>query len=176
MTVRYSMHEHLIESLKSSNTAMTNCPGSLPFSITHAKFLYRLAHYSEALETCNFALSIPRGINDDSKKELWVLKGKIVKRQDAMYLATVKHEIQDLQGRKEEIQERAIRTRKKIEILKPHSSYNTARFKNYWHKMTMDLKKQFLKIQILGFLDYWTVEVERGKLVCWFSFWRESVV
>ena len=49
--------------------------------------------------------------------------------------------------RKKEIQERAI-TRKKIEILKPHSSYNTARFKNYWHTMTMDLKKQFLKIQM----------------------------
>ena len=64
----------------------------------------------------------PKGINDDSKKELWVLKGKIMKRQDAMYLATIKHEIQDLQGRKEVIQERAIRTRKKIEILKPHSS------------------------------------------------------
>ena len=49
--------------------------------------------------------------------------------------------------RKKEIQERAI-TRKKIKILKPHSSYNTAQFKNYWHTMTMDLKKQFLKIQM----------------------------
>ncbi|KAK7831007.1 hypothetical protein CFP56_027748 [Quercus suber] len=75
----------------------TNCPGSLPFSITHAKVLYRLVRYSEALETCNSALSIPTSINYDSKKELRVLKGKIMKRQDAMYLATVKHEIQVLQ-------------------------------------------------------------------------------
>ena len=79
---------------------MTNCPMSLPLPITHAKVLYRLARYSEALETCNSALSIPTGINDDSKKELWVLKGKIMKRQDAMYLATVKHEIQEKQERK----------------------------------------------------------------------------
>ena len=92
---------------------MTNCPGSLPFFITHEKVLYRLARYSEALETCNSALSIPMGINDDSKKELRVLKGKIMKSQDAMYLATVKHEIQERQERKEEIQERAITRRKK---------------------------------------------------------------
>ena len=79
---------------------MTNCPMSLPLPITHAKVLYRLAHYNEVLETYNSTLSIPTGINDDSKKELWVLKGKIMKRQDAMYLATVKHEIQELQERK----------------------------------------------------------------------------
>ena len=129
---------------------MMNCPGSLPFSITHAKVLYRLARCSEALETCNSALSIR--INDDSKdskKELRVLKGKIVKRQDAIHLATIKNDIQKLQERKEEIQERAITTRrKKIEILKPQSSYNRARFKNYWHAMPMDLKKNFLKIQM----------------------------
>ena len=88
------MHEHLIESCHDELSYVA------PFPITHAEVLYRLARYNEALETCNSTLSIPTGINDDSKKELWVLKGKIMKRQDAMYLATVKHEIQEMQERK----------------------------------------------------------------------------
>ena len=144
MTIGDSMHKLLIES---SNTAMKICPGSLPFSITHAKVLFRLARYTEALETCHSALSIP-GINDDNNKRIWVLKGKIMKSQDAMSLASVKHQIQELQEQKEEIQERAITRRTKIEILRPHPSCNTVQLKNYWQTMNMDLKKKFLKIQM----------------------------
>ena len=144
MTIGDSMHKLLIES---SNTAMKICPGSLPFSITHAKVLFRLARYTEALETCHSALSIP-GINDDNNKKIWVLKGKIMKSQDAMSLASVKHQIQELQEQKEEIQERAITRRTKIEILRPHPSCNTVQLKNYWQTMNMDLKKKFLKIQM----------------------------
>ncbi|XP_050285764.1 uncharacterized protein LOC126725239 [Quercus robur] len=93
------------------------------------------------------------------------------------YLACIKNKIQELQGRKKEIEKRAITARKNFETpdydkrkLKKHelnvAGTVTTRVKAYWKdSMSMELKKELLRIRIEDLILHLDKNIKSSNLV-----------
>ena len=177
--------EHVRSSVKSSKRAVELCPVSLSYWFFHVVALVKLTQYDAnagfeaVIEACNTGLAIeyPTVVEDrlklDGEHEIESLRKqlRLIKLQskylvDAKSLGKIKDEIQELQDRKEEIEQRAITARKNLEtplsdtdnkrklknVKKVAANVDTvaARVKDYWKdRMSMKLKKDLLSMELL---------------------------
>ena len=152
--------EHFKNAIHLSKRAVQLCPGCLTFWYFHVSALFRLAEYDAnaqleaVIEACDASLAIeyPTVMEDsldiydeedrstesrieDLRKNLRVFKIQGIYIIDAESLRKIKNEIQELQDRKEEIEQ---------------ARYTVAAgVKAYWKdSMSMALKKDLLRIQI----------------------------
>ena len=182
---RLLLLEHVKSSVKSSKRAVELCPVSLSYWFFHVVALVKLTQYDanagfeEVIEACNTGLAIeyPTVVEDrlklDGEHEIESLRKqlRLIKLQskylvDAKSLGKIKDEIQELQDRKEEIEQRAITARKNLEtplsdtdnkrklknVKKVAANVDTvaARVKDYWKdRMSMKLKKDLLSMELL---------------------------
>nr|XP_023875434.1 uncharacterized protein LOC111987922 [Quercus suber]POE82318.1 hypothetical protein CFP56_50289 [Quercus suber] len=178
--------QHVRSSVKSSKRAVELCPVSLSFWFFYVVALVKLAQYDAdagfeaVIEACDTGLGIeyPTVVEErlklDGEHEIESLRKqlRLIKLQskylvDAKSLGKIKDEIQELQDRKEEIEQRAIKARKNLEtplsdtdnkirklknVKKVAANVDTvaARVKAYWKdRMSMELKKDLLSLELL---------------------------
>nr|POE81765.1 hypothetical protein CFP56_19964 [Quercus suber] len=135
---RPEMVEHIKRSVDSSKRAVQLCQDSLSFWFFHASALMALARndanasLEAVIEACDTGLAIPTVIDysfeiyKDNNPESWLTQSQIELHRkklrllrlktkyfiDTKFLVIIKNEIQELHGRKEEVEERAIALRK----------------------------------------------------------------
>nr|POE81768.1 hypothetical protein CFP56_19967 [Quercus suber] len=173
---------HVKEAVDLSKRAVHLCPNSLSCWFFHVNALFKLTEYDAnaghepVIEACDAGLAIefaPEDLATEPRIEEFRTRLRLFKLQskyliDTKYLENLKNEIQELQERKEEIEERAITASKNFETLElmplPENKSKIKnlkkvaeldvdtverRVKTYWNDtMTMDQKKDFLRIQI----------------------------
>ncbi|KAF3969020.1 hypothetical protein CMV_007147 [Castanea mollissima] len=179
---------HVTEAVDLSKRAVHLCPNSLACWFFHANALYKLteydanAGYEPVIEACDAGLAIEFGPEDlatDPRIEEFRAYLRLFKLQskyliDTKYLENLKNEIQELQERKEEIEERAItasmnfetpelmplpENKRKIKNLKKVAVLDVdtveTRVKTYWNDtMTTEKKKELLRIRIGDLKDH----------------------
>nr|XP_023875962.1 uncharacterized protein LOC111988403 [Quercus suber]POE81764.1 hypothetical protein CFP56_19963 [Quercus suber] len=170
---RPEMLEHIKRSVDSSKRAVQLCQDSLSFWFFHASALMALARndanasLEAVIEACDTGLAIPTVIDysfeiyKDNNPESWLTQSQIELHRkklrllrlktkyfiDTKFLVIIKNEIQELHGRKEEIEERAIALRKNFK--KVLNDETVVIIKDYWNDtMSMELKKDLLRIRI----------------------------
>ncbi|XP_065618766.1 uncharacterized protein LOC111988403 [Quercus suber] len=173
---RPEMLKHIKRSVDSSKRAVQLCQDSLSFWSFHASPLMALAKkdtnagFEAVIEACDTGLAIQHPtvidysfeIYKDNNPESWLTQSQIelhtkklrlLKLEskyfiDTTFLAIIKNEIQELQGRKEEIEEKAIALRKNLKKVLNDETVAT-QVKDYWNdKMSMELKKDLWRIRI----------------------------
>ena len=173
---RPEMLKHIKSSVDSSKRAVQLCQDSLSFLFFHASALMALAKndanasFEAVIEACDTGLAIQHPtvidysfeIYRDNNPESWLTQSqielhrkklKLLKLEskyfiDTKFLVIIKNEIQELQGRKEEIEEKAIALRKNLKKVLNDETVAT-RVKDYWNDtMSMELKKDLLRIRI----------------------------
>ncbi|XP_030973246.1 uncharacterized protein LOC115993105 [Quercus lobata] len=162
---RPEMLEHIKRSVDSSKRAVQLCQDSLSFWFFHASALMALARndanagLEAVIEASDTGLAIqykdnnPESWLTQSQSELHRMKLRLLRLKskyfiDTKFLVIIKNEIQELQGRKEEIDERAIALRKNLKKVLNDETVAT-HVKDYWNDtMSMELKKDLLRIRI----------------------------
>ncbi|XP_023913275.2 uncharacterized protein LOC112024854 [Quercus suber] len=169
--------EHVKISVESSKRAVELCPDSLYFRSYHVNALFDLADYDSAnagfepvIEACDAALAMEDPIliegfleNEERSRESQIQELRTIFRVfkmhskhiiDAKYMENIKNEIQEVQDRKDEIEQSAIVARKNFEMCSrklknPKKDTMETRVKAYWNNtMGMELKKDLLRIRI----------------------------
>ncbi|XP_030973185.1 uncharacterized protein LOC115993052 [Quercus lobata] len=169
--------EHVKISVESSKRAVELCPDSLYFRSYHVNALFDLADYDNAnarfepvIEACDAALAMEDPIlmegfleNEERTRESQIEELRTILRLfkmhsrhiiDAEYVENVKNEIQEVQDRKDEIEQSAIVARKNFEmgsrkLKNPKKDTMETQVKAYWNNtMSMELKKDLLRIRI----------------------------
>ncbi|XP_050289726.1 uncharacterized protein LOC126727862 [Quercus robur] len=174
--------QHVKEAVDLSKRAVRLCPNSLACWFFHVNALFKLTEYDAnaghepVIEACDAGLAIefaPEDLATEPRIEEFRTCLRLIKLQskyliDTKYLENLKNEIQELQERKEEIEERAItasknfetpelmplpENKRKIKNLKKVVVLDVdtveRRVKTYWNDtMTMEQKKDLLRIQI----------------------------
>ncbi|XP_030969797.1 uncharacterized protein LOC115990075 [Quercus lobata] len=173
---------HVKEAVDLSKRAVHLCPNSLACWFFHVNALFKLTEYDAnaghepVIEACDAGLAIefaPEDLATEPRIEEFRTCLRLIKLQskyliDTKYLENLKNEIQELQERKEEIEERAITASKNFETTElmplPENKRKIKnlkkvvvldvdtverRVKTYWNDtMTMEQKKDLLRIQI----------------------------
>uniref|UniRef100_A0A7N2LN07 DUF629 domain-containing protein n=1 Tax=Quercus lobata TaxID=97700 RepID=A0A7N2LN07_QUELO len=173
---------HVKEAVDLSKRAVRLCPNSLACWFFHVNALFKLTEYDAnaghepVIEACDAGLAIefaPEDLATEPRIELFRTCLRLIKLQskyltDTKYLENLKNEIQELQERKEEVEERAItasknfetpelmplpENKRKIKNLKKVVGLDVdtveRRVKTCWNDtMTMEQKKDLLRIQI----------------------------
>ncbi|KAK7858120.1 hypothetical protein CFP56_014619 [Quercus suber] len=164
---------HVKEAVDLSKRAVHLCPNSLSCWFFHVNALFKLTEYDAnaghepVIEACDAGLAIefaPEDLATEPRIEEFRTRLRLFKLQskyliDTKYLENLKNEIQELQERKEEIEERAITASKNFETpelmplpktkerIKKVAGWMSTRWRDsqtYWNDtMTMDQKKDF---------------------------------
>ncbi|KAF3954843.1 hypothetical protein CMV_019864 [Castanea mollissima] len=169
--------KHIKISVESSKRAVELCPDSLYFRSYHANALFDLADHDSAnagfeavIEACDAALAMEDPVlmegfleNEERTRESQIEKLRTILRLfkmhsrhiiDTQYMENMKNEIQEVQDRKDEIEQSAIVARKNFEmgsrkLKNPKKETMETRVKAYWNNtMSMELKKDLLRIRI----------------------------
>ena len=156
---------------------MELCPDSLYFRSYHVNALFDLADYDSAnarfepvIEACDAALAMEDPIlmegfleNEEQTRESQIEELRTILRLfkmhsrhiiDAEYVENIRNEIQEVQDRKDEIEQSAIVARKNFEmdsrkLKNPKKDTMETQVKAYWNNtMSMELKKDLLRVRI----------------------------